>query len=885
MYSHDDFFSIFNYLKDNPDQSDISALNAEQMELEKLNQMLYNIQIADKIDRKIEIANSYIFILEMGSSSINNIKNQIAYTLNELYKRVEFLTDKDNIINEINTYIIELQVSRPDTSVTSEIVEERKRSFVSKYGIDPNIIAIAINMRNETKQLFKNIIDQISFNTDDYNRLRKFIIDWYASFRTFIKLQEKTSDAFLLSEELLEVAHKSFGFENVELIDKKTAKAALLLALVEIYKKKGTPDSIIEVLTFMDIDDIVIYEWWLYRDRSLHGTGNIYLTGKPIATKHTNGDNDIEDRFMSFSEFKNTAGPNWYYTEEHIKEIDDKLEGLSLPSILPYFSISAYVEFITADVTFSFFNKYVNDQLIDYLQNTINTDYGMINVESFDQSIEFITLYAAMLYTYDRYNDEVKYQSVKSYILGLYRIDIETHNPNPFIGTYPFKYEKSLRWLSTHARNESGDLFDIKSYQKYPPSVEIYLGAIDISQDNNDVSFDTSIPGYFDAYAEPYLRSYKDSLMARIRHFNNTSNKNYDPNYKLDYVDIQKEYFEPFIKNYNNAQDLYIVVETEDELPLMHSEHKIGDYAVVIRDSTASHKVQLYQSISKTGSLNDQWNKITDDGTFEEWIYHKILQNRKDLVKEWSRTFDKNFCRNRLDIARLLNGTFPNHVLHKSNLPIINNNIGDIILVQFDETHTTFSRPSDGQIVNMPRFYKCINTTGSIDEQWESDNDGMYKYEIGLNSSVKETIDNIANDNYENLIDLCSELVDYIDIFINTNIQETTINIAQIFLGNKLETNIRKLINEFKPKRARLLSYELLYRIKDPTQDSIVKQDKIGFNIGAQISELYKEGIRNTNELTYDTGRIYDNNSIVDDNIEIEVTEGGIIQDQINWLY
>ena len=52
-------------------------------------------------------------------------------------------------------------------------------------GIPSEIRQLALNSKIRTQTFFENVIDSVAFTSDDYNRLRKMIVDWYASLKTF----------------------------------------------------------------------------------------------------------------------------------------------------------------------------------------------------------------------------------------------------------------------------------------------------------------------------------------------------------------------------------------------------------------------------------------------------------------------------------------------------------------------------------------------------------------------------------------------------------------------------------------------------------------------------------------------------------------------------
>lgn len=74
--------------------------------------------------------------------------------------------------------------------------------------------AIAKSDRTKVESYFSNVIDQISFGTPDWNRLRKFLIDLYASHRTLASASKQTSDPHSLMNSDLDELFRSFGYPH-----------------------------------------------------------------------------------------------------------------------------------------------------------------------------------------------------------------------------------------------------------------------------------------------------------------------------------------------------------------------------------------------------------------------------------------------------------------------------------------------------------------------------------------------------------------------------------------------------------------------------------------------------------------------------------------------
>jgi len=109
--------------------------------------------------------------------------------------------------------------------------------------------------RSKLDQYFTAAIDQIAFDTQDWKRMREFFIDLYTAHRSLITQSSALSDPHFLSNSELDELFRSFGFEESVILksfddNPLESKVQLFLDLVNLYKIKGTPRSILEVLQY-----------------------------------------------------------------------------------------------------------------------------------------------------------------------------------------------------------------------------------------------------------------------------------------------------------------------------------------------------------------------------------------------------------------------------------------------------------------------------------------------------------------------------------------------------------------------------------------------------------------------------------------------------------
>ena len=68
--------------------------------------------------------------------------------------------------------------------------------------------------RTKVEDYFSNVIDQISFSTIDYNRLRRLFVDLFATHRTLSNLSVSATDPHSLSNSDLDELFRSFGYPH-----------------------------------------------------------------------------------------------------------------------------------------------------------------------------------------------------------------------------------------------------------------------------------------------------------------------------------------------------------------------------------------------------------------------------------------------------------------------------------------------------------------------------------------------------------------------------------------------------------------------------------------------------------------------------------------------
>jgi len=224
----------------------------------------------------------------------------------------------------------------------------------SDTSVPKTLDSITRSDRSKLEQYFTNAIDQIAFDTEDWSRLRSFFIDLFASHRSLITQAASISDPHFLSNEELDELFRSFGYpESVRLknFDNNPLenKVQLFLDLVNLYKIKGTPRSILEILQYYGIPELDIFEFWLQKaDASTLIFKGDVIVGTTINPSPVHLPYDLL-----------TAGdPHWMMSETQVLTLD-AANKINLPSKTPYFAVQPVVEI---GIENSILVRFVQDQ-------------------------------------------------------------------------------------------------------------------------------------------------------------------------------------------------------------------------------------------------------------------------------------------------------------------------------------------------------------------------------------------------------------------------------------------------------------------------------------------------------------------------------------------
>jgi hypothetical protein len=200
--------------------------------------------------------------------------------------------------------------------------------------LDSKLKNLARKDKQKALDFFQYIIDQPAFMTNDHKMLRKLIIDWYAASRTIVSRSALPIDVFKMTNNQLDEMILSFGFPYPNRIITNQNKALFLLDLMNLYKKKGTPESLTRALQYFGLQNIRLSEWWIHKKE----TGLFVARSKVILPRTHANDSYTEIAYVDFI----ANDPYWRLTLSDL-EAEYETSKISLPSLTPHFSIDASI--------------------------------------------------------------------------------------------------------------------------------------------------------------------------------------------------------------------------------------------------------------------------------------------------------------------------------------------------------------------------------------------------------------------------------------------------------------------------------------------------------------------------------------------------------------
>ena len=222
--------------------------------------------------------------------------------------------------------------------------------------------SIAKNEKTVAQRLFTNVIDQIAYNSRDYERIRAFLRDWYAAHRSLTAYQANISDVYQMPNDQLDDLFQSFGYNYSTSIrdpignNPSLNKINFFLDLVNLYKIKGTPQALVDVLQYYGFSEVDLYEMSLQFDDRSGKSNDLIFKGKVVAG--TTGDKS--PIYLPF-DLLTQADPHWHQTEAQIRQLVTQ-NRINFPSQTPYFSVKPEFDEEATDAATGMLERRIQDQ-------------------------------------------------------------------------------------------------------------------------------------------------------------------------------------------------------------------------------------------------------------------------------------------------------------------------------------------------------------------------------------------------------------------------------------------------------------------------------------------------------------------------------------------
>lgn len=271
------------------------------------------------------------------------------------------------------------------------------------------VIALAKNEATSAERLFSTVVDQAAFSTPDYYGLRNFIRDLYATHRTLTTYQTTISDVHKMPNDQLDELFRSFGYPYSTSLryptgnESPSIKINFFLDLVNLYKRKGTPQSLLDVLNYYGINKVDLYELSLLWDDRTYGSSDdvLFKTNKIAGTSE-----DKSNLYFDF-DFITQDDPHWLQTKDQIKNLHS-INKINFPSQSPYFAIKPVYDEKTIDAETGIISAQVRKQYNDWViagskpEDTDPTLPQTALLTITGDQCSFLTNYLACVYTFNK---------------------------------------------------------------------------------------------------------------------------------------------------------------------------------------------------------------------------------------------------------------------------------------------------------------------------------------------------------------------------------------------------------------------------------------------------------------------------------------------------
>jgi len=297
-----------------------------------------------------------------------------------MIKYQEILTQVTSYIDWLNIY---------DNATTQSQIDSIMGTF------SDHIESLLISNLNKVRKYFENVLDQPVYMSDDYFHLRRFLIYWYAAYKTLMDENKFLSDIDFIDKKLM---LQSMGYYLYYLTDDKVNKD-ILLNLSFLYDKKGTPWSIQKILQLIGLRNFELFEYWLY---NINGQ----LKFVPKKVTDTGLTTSVDNMMLLSKDYNKSIAvtdPHWYYTQAEILALDSTNGPDTLPSLTPYIGILSVNDWVRlCRLVTSLISRIINEQAQNLETNNIYPE-GKYYSQWFKKNLSLLEVVLLFNYLYNKH--------------------------------------------------------------------------------------------------------------------------------------------------------------------------------------------------------------------------------------------------------------------------------------------------------------------------------------------------------------------------------------------------------------------------------------------------------------------------------------------------
>jgi len=255
----------------------------------------------------------------------------------------------------------------PDDEVNL-VLEQILTEYSRFVGLDMNMSILSYSEREKSQKFFEKVLDQHVYFSQDHSKIRRYIIDWYSSHKTQITKARRSTDLNLLTSEELNEFMVSYGFPYPRNIISRSNRIQFLSNLIKNYQKKGTSETIANIVSLYGLRNVLISEWWIRYDS--RRSREFFARSNVVHPEISRNDKSLELE-KSYEEFI-LNNPHWQMTYSDLSSAYNKSSDLSdglfynkvsLPSITNIISIETHSNLVELELACAVFQRKIEESL------------------------------------------------------------------------------------------------------------------------------------------------------------------------------------------------------------------------------------------------------------------------------------------------------------------------------------------------------------------------------------------------------------------------------------------------------------------------------------------------------------------------------------------